>query len=390
MGEGALRNVPCWCGSRKKYKNCHMGRADDERVNPWEIEKEHVAGFTRRYCLAPEVWRHDCAPKIVAAHTIPRSGSLLQIARDGRVYSYKGAASFARLNETGGVIEPRLIGVSRASTFYGFCAKHDNSIFAPLENGPFVGSIEQCFLLAYRAQAKENYAKRGELETVGLVAEHADKGKPLGRQLEIQAIARAHAAAAEAAFRDNELIRREYEAALAKSDFSTTRAYVIEFDSTAPLQCSGGIYPEIDFSGKPLLNLLELDSPLGMFTTSLFHGGEGGVLVLSWLDNGEPAPWRFAESIADTSDADLWNAVVRFMFEFFENLCIDPEWWEGLSDEQRVELNHRMTRSAVPWDLRTPTRLTDDGVRTPGPRVLSRYWVGVNDALHPTRDNYRS
>jgi hypothetical protein len=367
-----------------------MGRADDERVNPWEIEKEHVAGFTRRYCLAPEVWRHDCAPKIVAAHTIPRSGSLLQIARDGRVYSYKGAASFARLNETGGVIEPRLIGVSRASTFYGFCAKHDNSIFAPLENGPFVGSIEQCFLLAYRAQAKENYAKRGELETVGLVAEHADKGKPLGRQLEIQAIARAHAAAAEAAFRDNELIRREYEAALAKSDFSTTRAYVIEFDSTAPLQCSGGIYPEIDFSGKPLLNLLELDSPLGMFTTSLFHGGEGGVLVLSWLDNGEPAPWRFAESIADTSDADLWNAVVRFMFEFFENLCIDPEWWEGLSDEQRVELNHRMTRSAVPWDLRTPTRLTDDGVRTPGPRVLSRYWVGVNDALHPTRDNYRS
>lgn len=388
MGEGSFRNAPCWCGSGKKYKQCHMGRADEERVNPWEIEKQSVAGFTRRQCLAPEAWHRECAARIVAAHTIPRRGSLLKIARDGQVYAYKGAVSFARLNETAGIIKPRLVGVSQASTFHGFCSKHDDSIFAPLENQPFVGSTEQCLLLAYRAQAKEYHAKRGELATARLIAEHADKGKAPRRQLEIQAFAQAHADAAEAALRDNELIRADYELVLTSSDFSKVRAYVVEFDETPPLMSSGGIYPEIDFAGNQLLNLLELETPLGMMTSSLFDGGEGGVLVLSWLDNGESAPWRFAESLAAVSDDELWHAVVRFMFEFFENLSIQPEWWESLSDGEREKLNRRMTRSAAPWDLRTPARLTDDGLRTPSVGVRARYWVGTDDALHPARDGF--
>ncbi|HEX9654043.1 MAG TPA: SEC-C metal-binding domain-containing protein, partial [bacterium] len=28
------RNDPCWCGSGKKFKRCHLGREDMPRPNP--------------------------------------------------------------------------------------------------------------------------------------------------------------------------------------------------------------------------------------------------------------------------------------------------------------------------------------------------------------------
>ncbi len=30
MGDAVKRNQPCYCGSGKKYKNCHLGKANPE------------------------------------------------------------------------------------------------------------------------------------------------------------------------------------------------------------------------------------------------------------------------------------------------------------------------------------------------------------------------
>ena len=132
------RNAPCWCGSGKKYKKCHLGREDEKPIESWQTDKEFKRLLEQRQCLAPSQWKHNCSPQISRAHTIPRFGSLARIARDGHVYAYQ--FSFQELQKADGKVKPQLVGINRASTFTGFCSKHDTSIFGPLGDKGFHGN----------------------------------------------------------------------------------------------------------------------------------------------------------------------------------------------------------------------------------------------------------
>ncbi len=55
MGKGNLRNESCWCGSSKKYKNCHHLLPDNEQLKLWEVEKLAAQSFSTKFCLAPNM-----------------------------------------------------------------------------------------------------------------------------------------------------------------------------------------------------------------------------------------------------------------------------------------------------------------------------------------------
>ena len=178
------RNDPCWCGSGEKYKRCHLDRATQTPIQPWDVSKKFKQAFSTKTCLAPESWLNECQDRISRAHTVPKSGSLKRIARDGHVYSF--VPSLENLRKNQGTLAPELLGIQKASTFTGFCAWHDRSIFAPLEQQKFYGTPEQCFLLGYRALAREFYTKRAATRLQGLHRD-MDKGKALAEQVQIQA-----------------------------------------------------------------------------------------------------------------------------------------------------------------------------------------------------------
>ena len=77
------------------------------------------------------------------------------------------------------------IGINNASTFTGFCQKHDDQLFSSLEKETFAKTEEQCFKLAFRSFAREYYTKSAMVDMydahIGL-----DKGKSVYRQAEIQ------------------------------------------------------------------------------------------------------------------------------------------------------------------------------------------------------------
>ena len=143
------RNDQCWCGSGKKYKHCHLDRERQAPLNPWDASEKIRNAFGTKICLAPEAWRNECSRQISRAHTVPKSGSLRQIVRDGHVYAF--VPSQENLMKNDGVVMPELIGLNRASTFTGFCSHHDDAIFSPVEKQMFSSSQEQCFLLGYRS-----------------------------------------------------------------------------------------------------------------------------------------------------------------------------------------------------------------------------------------------
>ncbi|MCP5450483.1 MAG: SEC-C domain-containing protein [Gammaproteobacteria bacterium] len=176
------RNKSCWCGSGIKWKKCHKDRHIQKGIPIGKLTKEMLLNQKHGICLHPEASTTTCSNRIIKAHTVQRAGALSKIAEEGHVISEK--KGFENIFKNEGEIAPRLVGISDASTFMGFCSTHDNSLFEPIENNNF--SLNQAaFLLAFRALAYEYLAKKNSLNAIKIQRE-IDKGKNFEKQIAIQ------------------------------------------------------------------------------------------------------------------------------------------------------------------------------------------------------------
>lgn len=388
MAKKLGRNAPCWCGSGQKYKYCHLNRQSQQRIQPWEAERELRRAFSSKTCSVPASWHSECTGSIVRAHTIPKSLSLKSIARDGHIYGY--FLTFAKLTQHNGKVPPELIGINRASTFTGFCAKHDTGLFAPVETRTFASTPEQCFLLAYRALAREIYTKNANAD-LSEVRKDADKGRSESDQLSIQMQSLLFDVGIGAGQRDNLRHLAEMNACLAAGDYSTTRAYIVELGEPPPVMCSGGIFPGETFDGVQLHDLSDPEDHADLLTISSFYDGAKGYIVLAWLEGSDKRCIPFVDSLRAISTEELASALIRMIFEYLENTFMAPEWWEALTDVQRESLNNRM------WGLvdqlmtgKETGNIQEDGVSFPPWNVVSRKLVGdhcANNAIQPTGEN---
>jgi hypothetical protein len=123
------RNEPCWCGSGKKYKKCHLNRASEKDLPFEALVQEMQEAWDQKKCLHPQAAARVC-DRIVSAHTIQRSRVLQKITD-----SSNHVRSFHPLKPdfSTGRLELRRIGWREASTFTGFCGTHDSATVRPVE-----------------------------------------------------------------------------------------------------------------------------------------------------------------------------------------------------------------------------------------------------------------
>jgi hypothetical protein len=105
-----------------------------------------------RRCLAPGM---TCKSSAIQSHSLQNSRVLDLLARAGHV-----KALGKRIHkEAGPVIRFEDVGRNQATTFTGFCSKHDSEIFKPIDDNAFRPTDSQhLFLTAYRAVAMELHA----------------------------------------------------------------------------------------------------------------------------------------------------------------------------------------------------------------------------------------
>ncbi len=125
-------------------------------MNTWRTEAVasffEGAGLRLHRCLAPGM---VCKGTAIRSHSVQNSRVLDLLARDGHV---KGVGKRIE-GDAGPVIRFEDIGRNQATTFTGFCSKHDSEIFRSIETEPFRPSDpEHLFLVAYRAVARELHA----------------------------------------------------------------------------------------------------------------------------------------------------------------------------------------------------------------------------------------
>ncbi len=369
------RNDPCWCGSGRKFKRCHLNRESQKSLTPQEIQEAEREAFGKLKCSAPETWHQFCSDQIVSAHTVQKRGSLRHIARDGRVYGFR--TSFLDIFHQKGRLVPRLIGLNRASTFTGFCSRHDDEIFKEIETRPFAATPEQCFLLDYRAICWELFAKEGSAALDGF-RRQADRGTPRPRQRQVQQFCSWFQEGVELGLRDLSSYKRRLDGVLLSGDFGSVRGYVIELDHPPPVMCSGAFPPEQDFLGRSQVLLANLQAIPPYLSISSFYGGDSGAVVFAWPDVYDSTNLPFIQSLTGFSGEELTAALLRLFFEKCENTYMAPDWWEGLPDKVREAVIARMTRGGRPDTLSGPDALTDDGVRFPTWSVVRRRCVGFD------------
>ncbi len=224
-------------------------------------------------------------------------------------------------------LEPVLRGIKRASTFTGFCAKHDNNIFSPLENKAFTGTPEQCFLIGYRAIARELYNKISADKAIPLHRE-GDRGLGLAYQRELQELIQEYEDGTRLAIRDFRHYKALYDSILQSQCFEGIRGYVIEFTTPPPVMCSGAIFPHQDYNGVKLQNFEDSQVILDQLSFASFYGGERGVVAFTWLAEHGRASQAFVDSLVAIPDDSVTKALLRFFFTYCENIHFAPDWWE--------------------------------------------------------------
>ena len=334
------RNDPCWCGSGKKFKKCHQNREEEKPQEAWEIDQELRKGQNNKLCSCPPTMLAECQGKIINAHTVSKSGSLKQIAKNGHVYGF--LPTLKKLIESKGKFEPELVGINKASTFTGFCAHHDKNLFSCFEDEPYAATPEQNFLLSYRSVSKEVYAKVAQGNTQEIMKK-ADKGKQEIEQLGIQAFAKHYGLMSDIGLRDLMEHKKQYDTILENKDYTQIRSYLVEFDKILPIQCSGSFCPKVDFNNNPLQDFNDLETVLDSISFSIFSDNGKSYALFGWLESSDETCIKFIESFKKLNDSIKSRAIMNFTFYTFENVYMSPDWWDTRVFKFKTHIKNTMS-----------------------------------------------
>lgn len=323
------------------------------------LAKEHAR---ERSCLHPSA-PDGCSGPAINAHSIQRRGPLEKILdQQNKVFT------FYQVLDTGDhrPITPRSVGWREASTFSGFCSRHDSEVFAPIEREFFQATSMQCALIGYRSLCYEIHQKTAALKIL-----------PLQRELFLpilkgqdRMIYQRGSIANEAGLRKGVVylqnIKKQYEDKIAANAFQDLNFAAFEFEGNLCVASAGSVNPDFDVNGKPIQDLA-FDDPIEGIPYGLVLSKDEFAYVFSWPKEYKIMNCFIDEWLKLDEDA-LVTALVLFMFSYSENTFFSAAWWNLLRITQRMRIrdaamtqiqyrtpvNYRMSRP-VDWRLKKLT-----------------------------------
>jgi hypothetical protein len=257
------------------------------------------------------------------------------IAREGHVYQWN--LDPFEIQKREGAVQHDLVGINSATTFTGFCSRHDQQLFRAIDIGNLLPSKEQAFLLHYRALCRELYVKRPTLASNNALRE-ADRGRPHEFQSMLQHLISGQEVSISTSLKELGGEKVICDAAVLKGSYDEINALVIHFDQTPSIACSGHTQPIFDFAGNEIQNLADMATPLAKLSFTLLPSDSGGIAVIAWLSNSDSVCRRFADSFLAVRDDLKCSAIVQWVFDSFENHALEPRWWESLPEKKKEEL----------------------------------------------------
>lgn len=284
----------------------------------------------------------SCSSNIIRAHSIQKSRILNRFAENGHVFR------LALSNLIRADTELKQLGQNIASTFSGFCEYHDSKTFFPIESGDYVSNnIQQEFLFAYRALAKERSTKNEAAARNALIYEMT-KSKDFTKLRKYGLLSTndepewlsdmaSHTGSCLSEYADSvaehESYRKAFNKNLCRERFSKIQTCMIEWPQEYPVAVSSMFSIERDLDGNCINDFSRPYRTKPTFLTIFPQNGKTYVL-LSSLRKDRNA-FGFLNEIT-SNDFETQKIVISNMICIYvENFFLSQELWSSMQNKQQ-------------------------------------------------------
>lgn len=275
----------------------------------------------------------NCQENPINSHSISKS-LLKLIAKEGKVITFEN--NFFKVGSSEGTIKEKVQGISKATTFPGFCNSHDNIIFEEIDNLPFDLSNKQAFLYLFRAISRAIIHKE---QTIFLLDEiyKRNNNKKLIDELKN--------------FKMGTLIgilnlkqQKEYlDKYLLENNFTNVRFTLFYMDGNPQILFSGLTFPDYDFQGREIQDLSKTENLLGLLSFSSVKLPGGWGILFVWDSKSDYACLNLFNSLkeyikGENLDRKSSEALTRFIISKCDTNAFDIGWWEKLNKSQKNDI----------------------------------------------------
>lgn len=246
------RNAPCPCGSGKKYKNCCLDKeaALMRKMNAFLDDCSMIPKQARiKQCIHPN--KNKCSGNIIKAHAIQNNRVLSKLAVNGMVQTMDGVSNLM-------FQDAQSKGRKIATTFTGFCAYHDKSLFQDIEDREFEANPKQIFSYTYRTFAWHYHKKIEQFKRTELTKEMAYKHNVQGISNANNYFNRLIDSEKMGIF-ENKMKLERFNQCLLNEEYGTVKSCIWEIPYEIQFAVSTMLEIEHDITGKQMNDLKSLD-----------------------------------------------------------------------------------------------------------------------------------
>lgn len=270
-------------------------------------------------CLEPT---QSCANIAIRAHSVQNAAVLDLLQGAGHVkvltHDHHNADAFTLIW--------RDVGRNLATTFEGFCSEHDTALFAPIDTRPLdVSDLEQLFLFAYRAVARELHTlMEAAVRTQSMYQQRIEAGIDNGNEPELAGMmAVEHMMTAHSTF----VYKTWLDQALLGRDFEILNHEIVRLAPQAPA-IAASVFFDLDtrrYQDEPPRIALNI-FPISRDET---------VAIFSFTDADAEPVREYIGDILRSSGENQKYLVSRLLLLHAENFVVAPAHFDTWSDAKR-------------------------------------------------------
>lgn len=290
--------------------------------------QKRIAKFKKPICTCMQVGPDGqrCKNPPISSHSLQKSGALKSIAERGHVLSIQPTFRPGQVDW-----DFKKIGHSKASTFPGYCKKHDSELFAEIEDKYSKFGDRTAALLTLRGISREYFTKMAQIRLWKENEVQRPFTKQLGKSGYEEMIQNAETARLEL-----EKAKSVVDNAIASNDYSNLRYTYVLHQAPLPFAFTGAFNPEYTTDGISVLP--PADEEWGSIFAFCGSLGDNSVSLLSTVKGfGKGECGVFLDSVTDAhkSDPNFW---LNLGTEYIENIFFLPSWVEKLTEIEKFSM----------------------------------------------------